>query len=404
MSNKREVINNIISLSSINVLGIIIPIITMPILSRALGSELYGQYLLLITILIFGHTIIDYAVQYVGVRDVSKSRENYNKIRKYYIEYQSLRLLLCSIYTFVVLVYSYLFLSENMFKWLIFSGIPYLVGYVLSSFWFYQSLAETKFLAYANILSRVISLLVIILAVQEPDDINLVVISSTWPIFISGIILFLRIKKEYKINIFFCRKNLFSNIKNGYAVFIGTLAPNLYNSIPTIILGSISSPSEFAKFAIASRICGIITTFQDILSRSFFPVLTRNKKNYLNKILIINSLLSIPLVILLLFFGENILLIFLGKQYENNIYLEILSIGIIFIGIINTYSDGYFLPKGYDRIYKNISIRISLISALIAYILIYNYSLLGGAIAITLARILFSFDYYLSYKKISKNP
>ncbi|HEI8991969.1 TPA: oligosaccharide flippase family protein, partial [Proteus mirabilis] len=74
LTKKKEILSNLVSLSSINILGILIPIITMPILSRSLGIDTYGEYLLFMTILIFGHTITDYSVQYIGVRQASNHK------------------------------------------------------------------------------------------------------------------------------------------------------------------------------------------------------------------------------------------------------------------------------------------------------------------------------------------
>ncbi|TOP20771.1 hypothetical protein CGH20_25060, partial [Vibrio parahaemolyticus] len=68
----------------------LIPIITMPIITRAIGLELYGQYLLFVTMLTFGHTIIDYGVQYSGVRVAAKNRANKLALETAYADYQGL--------------------------------------------------------------------------------------------------------------------------------------------------------------------------------------------------------------------------------------------------------------------------------------------------------------------------
>ncbi|HHJ1311364.1 TPA: lipopolysaccharide biosynthesis protein, partial [Proteus mirabilis] len=213
---------------------------------------------------------------------------------------------------------------------------------------------------------------------------------------------YLNIKLKFKLKFIFRAKNIYRYIIKGKNVFLGILSPNLYNSLPIIILGSISTPSEFSKFAIATRIIGLITSFQDIFARSVFPILSREKKNHIITLLKINSLFSVLAVVFILCFGEYFLYLFLGKDYANNIYLNILSISIIFIGFMNSFSDGFFLPKKYDLIYRNISIRISLISCTISFILILKFGILGGCIGITTARMLFSIDYFRTYYNLSK--
>ncbi|PHM62366.1 oligosaccharide flippase family protein [Xenorhabdus ishibashii] len=401
MNAKKEIANNIISLSSINILGILIPIMTMPVLAKSLGSNLYGQYLLFMTIIVFGHTIIDYGTQYTGIREASKARHHKKWIKIIYDGHQGTRWILSTLYIFACILYSYLLKMDFIFNWIIFGGIPYFLGYILSSSWFYQAVGKSKELILYFIFPRIINLITIVICVKSPSDITYAVYSSTWPILISGIILFIKIKNNYKLSIINLSSSQFF-FKRGFNSFIGILLPNLYNSLPTIIMGGLFKPSEFAKFAIAIRLSGIAITVQEIIAKSIYPLLSRTKGNHVNKIIKINSLLSIPIIIVILLFGEKIITILLGNEYSKNIYLNILIVSIFFIGLSNSYSEGYFLPKGFDKIYRNISIRISLVSSLLSAILIYKYQITGGAVAIAIARILFFIDYRVNYIKIIK--
>ena len=145
MSSKKIIINNIFSLGSIEIIGLLIPIISMPLLTSALGADMYGQYLLIMTILTFGNTIVDYGVQYSGVRDVSKNINN-KKARDFlFSNYQAIRLFLSFIYIIIISFYFILFKSEfMMYIWS--SLIPYIFGYFLSSPWFFLSINKTKIL------------------------------------------------------------------------------------------------------------------------------------------------------------------------------------------------------------------------------------------------------------------
>lgn len=114
-------------------------------------------------------------------------------------------------------------------------------------------------------------------------------------------------------------------------------------------------------------------------------------------------LLASPPIIFIFLFGEYVLGVFLGKEFSSaNEYLIILIVGVLFVGVANSYSQGYFLPKGLDKLYRNISLRVSLISGGLALVLITHYGLIGGALSITTARFLFFMDYYVSYKLQSR--
>ncbi|WP_162674492.1 oligosaccharide flippase family protein [Vibrio variabilis] len=96
MSKLKAVLSNLFSFGVIDFLGLIMPIIVMPILTRTLGENGYGNYLLVLTILYFGHTIIDYGTQYTAVRKVANHQGDIDKQKLIYGQTQGLRVVLAA--------------------------------------------------------------------------------------------------------------------------------------------------------------------------------------------------------------------------------------------------------------------------------------------------------------------
>ncbi|MBG5921222.1 oligosaccharide flippase family protein [Providencia vermicola] len=402
MSSKKIIISNIFSLGSIEIIGLLIPIISMPLLTSALGADMYGQYLLIMTILAFGNTIVDYGVQYSGVRDVSKNINN-KKTRDFlFSNYQAIRLFLSFIYIFIISFYFVLFKNEFVI-YILSSLVPYIFGYFLSSPWFFLSINKTKILLISTFSTKIITLIYIVFFLKDPEDFLILLYFTSYPSLIAGIILSFYLIRIYHVKVI-RPKYFISYIKRGWNIFVGILAPNFYNSIPVIILGSYGSSLQFAKFAIASRICSIIMTFQDVFAKAIYPVIIQNSGNHLKSIFFINITFSSLSIFFIFTLGEFFLKYLIGSELAiNNLYLYIISFGIFFNGVTNALSKGYFLPNSYDLIYKKISMRVSILSAILSYILIYKFGVLGGAIAITVARFLFSLDYSVTYIKMKKN-
>ncbi|QIR06487.1 oligosaccharide flippase family protein [Salinivibrio costicola] len=402
MSNKKELVKNLISFGAIDLLGLLIPIITMPILTRALGPSQYGELLLLLTMLYFGHTIIDYGTQFTAVRKLARARGQNNSVNSIYSDTQSLRIILCALYLTGISLYC-LFLSlDNMLNYVLAAGSFYLIGYTLTSAWFFQGIGSVEQLMKVSLTAKSINLIVIVFFVSEPKDLNIAIAATCLPMFFSGIFLAAYAHQRYKLSLpkF---NNLSISLREGGNVFLGLLAPNLYNAIPTIALGTIFPASEFANFAIASRLASVIVTIQEVLAKSVYPILARVKESQVNKLLLANGLVSLVPIIVLYFLGEWILNTFLGRGFEGvNKYLVIFSIGVLFIGLSNAFSKGYFLPNGLDNVYRDVSLRISLISAILCACSIYQFGLLGAAISILLARFLFFADYLIAYRRLIK--
>lgn len=371
----------------------------MPILTRALGPSQYGDLLLFLTMLYLGHTIIDYGTQFTSVRNIARVRDKEDEVSSIYSDTQGLRILLCVAYWLVIVLYCLLFDLNNIVLHVAFFGGLYLIGYVLTAAWFFQGVGCLEKLMFISLLAKIINLFIIVFFVNAPEDVEIAIAASCLPTFIGGLYLTVVAHNRYRLALpkF---SNLFSSLQEGKDVFIGLLAPNFYNAIPTIALGSIYPPADFASFAIASRLASVIVTVQNVVAKSIYPVLSIVKSNPINKLLLINFIISIIPLIIIYVVGDWLLIIFLGDGFfDVNKYLMILCFGIVFIGLSNAISQGYLLPNGYDRVYRNISLRVSIVSGLVSFMLIYFYGIFGGAIAITIARIFFFLDYFQVYIK-----
>lgn len=398
MVKLREITSNFISFGVIEVFGMLIPIITLPILTRSLGPSAYGLFLLMLSIFYFGHTIIDYGSNYTSVRLLSKNKDCFHKVKEIFSNTQSLRIFLSILYFLSCVIYANLYLDLNYFIIFIISSFLYLMGYALTPIWYYQAIGRMGVVTKVLLITKFINLFVILFFIKNENDLSIALLSLSIPIFISGLFfLYLSNKENLNVKI---SMNIFKELKLGFHVFIGLLAPNLYNSIPAIVLGTTYPPEQFAKFAIASRLCSIVLSLQNILAKAVYPVLSRMENTQILKLIYANLAISLPPLLFFYFFGSYVLKYFLGKDFVDvNQYLFILIIGVVFIGLSNSFSQGYFLPRGLDYIYRNISLRVSIVSGAIAILLINEYGLMGGAISITLARILFFIDYFYSYKK-----
>ncbi|PSB83907.1 flippase [Photobacterium damselae subsp. damselae] len=398
MTSMKKVINNIFNISAIELLGLLIPIVTMPILTRSLGADLYGGYLLFTAVMIFGQTIIDYGVQYTGVRDAARANNNEIKLKDIFQRYQGVRAFFFVVYLIVIIVYSQLLSDDSSSYYILHYGTIYLLGYFLCCSWFYQAISETRRLMIAMVIPKLINLLVVVIFIRDQNDIEILYLVTSCTVLMTGLYLSLYLFYTRGYDLF--RVGMLKNdILSGFDVFIGILAPNLYNALPTIIMGSLYNSSQFALFAIASRICSIISMLQGVLSKAIYPFLSSSKVSYLKEIIIANIIISAPLVLILYFFSNELLSFFFGDDFSENLYLKVMLIGMFFYSISNSIVIGFILPMKFDNVYKKISLIVSFISAGVAIVMIYNFGLLGGAVTLTIARTLYFIFYSLFYFK-----
>ena len=392
-------IRNIFGFGLVDIVSILIPLITMPILTRTLGIEGYGVYLFYSTILVFGHTIIDYSSNINGIRSVATGFHNKEKL---YSEYQTVRLTFMLAYCAIISVLYFLAKPEYFLQLSVFTFL-YLLGYSLLPTWYLVATDNILFYSKAILYSKVTLLLSIVFFVRSESDLWVLLVSTSLPFFITSVMLIKKLIKsgelpQYKI------VNISTILREGQNSFAGLFAPNLYNNIPILILASFVSPSIFAIFAIANRICSIGLVFQATFAKSIYPIVAKaSVGNVLIISLFINVTLSTLAFLVIAVFGERLLFLFLGAGFEDvYLFMLILMPSLIFTGVSFSITHCYLLPNSYDRIYRTISVGVSVFSGALALVLMFCYGAMGVAVLITSARLLLSIFHIAAYVSLNR--
>lgn len=398
----KEFLNNFIGLTSVNVIGMLMPIITMPYLSRVLGADGYGVVLLFSTLSVFMLVIIDYSTNITGVRDAAENIGNPERLNEIYAKYQRLRLILTLIYIPLSLLYCYLFFSGNNVWFYLELLIVSALGYYLSAPWFHQGTSTLPFFSVVSVSSRLVQLFLIFLVVKNHDSVDMAMRLNAYSFLLTGVGMYMYRRYRMRIAKSKPHTSIMKDFKEGFDAFIGEFSPNLYSNIPPLVIGALVSPLIFACYSVAIRITNISGSFQSIAAKSVYPLVVKGTSS-LRLLLIINLFLSAIPFFSILFFGKEIIGVFLGKGYEQAyIYLMLCSPAIVLYSILCSFSYGYFLPKRLDAHFKKISLISSIIPAIIGYPLLHFYEAFGAIFMLLLARAFFAGLFVFYYVCLEK--
>ncbi|SDH41436.1 Membrane protein involved in the export of O-antigen and teichoic acid [Vibrio xiamenensis] len=393
---KNPILKNILSVGLVEGLSLIIPIATMSLLSRVISVTEYGNYLLFISIVVFGHTFADFTSQIKGIRESANvdDKDGYDKI---YYRVQFKRFISVSVYFFIVLAFLFFIGNKELLNKFSIYGSIYLFGYVLTSAWYYQSINKMEKLVINTLITKGGALIAIFLFVKGDDDIGVLYISTACTMLLSGLLLRYNLN-NYNIKFGFLRYpiNIFREINSDLKVFLGLLMPNLYNSIPVIVFGSLYNDKNFVYFALAQRLGSILFTAQKVMQKALYPIIVKDKDNtkFLKNLLLFNGSLAMIFIISNYLFGGQLIDAFLSEKYAKvHLYFYLILFGLLFSGMSSALTTAYLLPNGLDDIYSKVSIRVSIFASLISVALGYLYGVFGVLVSITIARILL-FSYY----------
>lgn len=387
--NAKTVASNFAWLSVLQIAGYIFPLITMPYLARVIGVDGFGKIAFASAVISWIQTIADWGFNYTATRDIAQNRDNPKIVSKIFsnVLWSRLLLVICSFFVLILLI-CIVSSFRNNYKIILvtFLMIP---GHVLFPDWFFQALEKMKYTTIFNLFIKFLFTLLVFICIDERDDyiyqplfvsIGYAIcgVFSMWLIF--GKWGYILLRPQFI--------SIKSTIKNSFDVFINNLMPNLYNSFSVMLLGSCYGASANGIFEGGNKFISIAYQFHNVLSRAFFPYLSRqtDKVNLFAKLnMITGSIIALTLFIM----SPLIVNIMLAPEFaESVIVLRIFAVSMFFMLLSNTYGTNYLIIIHEEKKLRNITICCSLIGLLLSYPLVKYYSYIGATLTVFISRML----------------
>ena len=396
----KRVISNFSYLSILQIGSYVLPILTYPYLARVIGVEGFGKIAFAMSIVVYFTTITDWGYNFSATRDVPRNRENLDSISKIYsvVTSSKLFLLFVSAIIMVILIFSVPQLKEDFLVYILSFSI--VIGQTIFPEWLFQGLENMKFMVILNIISKLIFTMLIFIFIKSPNDYVLQPLFAGCGYILSGVIslyfIHRKMKLRFKVSNF---REIYVSIKNSFDVFLNNLMPNLYTSVSVLILGFWGGSVANGILDGASKFYSICAQFLSVMSRAFFPFLSRKLEKHS---IFVKIKLSMTIVLaLILFLGADFFInTFLTNSFRESVLpLRIFAISLIFHSLTNIYGTNYLILIGKEEVLRRITVLISILCFILAFPLIYYFSYIGAVLTISFARVLLGSIVYIIAKK-----
>ena len=400
-SELKTILTNFSYLTVLQIAGYIFPLITMPYLARVIGVEGFSKIAFAAAIISWIQTIADWGFNYTATRDVAQNRSDSVAVSRIFSNVLWSRLFLTSLslIILVALIFTIPSFRENASIILVtFILIP---GHIFFPDWFFQALERMKYITIMNIIIKLIFTLLVFVFIKTQSDYILQPLFTSIGYLLCGAVSFFIILKKWGYQLYRpCFLSIISTIRQSTDVFVNNIAPNLYNSVSVILLGSVCGGGANGIFEGGNKLISIANQFISIISRAIFPFLSRRieKHHIYAKI---NMSITVLASLVIFIFAPFLIRILLSPEFsESIVVLRILSISMIFLVMSNTYGVTYLMIQREERILRNITLVCSLIGMFISYPLISAYSYIGAAITIFISRFLLGVVTYFYARKV----
>lgn len=407
MIKLTQVKKNTFWLAIFQLAKMVFPFLILPILTRQLSVETYGNLTFIKTVMNFLQIFLDFGFMLSATKEIAKIKNDTNKIQQIMADTLLARLLLGGIGFLLIIILSFFFpILGNNFLFTITSYLTVFLSIFLFDFLF-RGLEIIHVMTIRFIVMKTISFLLTIFFVRQDHQIILIPLFDILSSVIAIILVAFELQKR---NFRLIRPKLKSSIyslKISLVYFLSDVSATAFNAISTIIIGLVFSSTEVALFGVSIQIIGAIQALLGQLSSGIYPIMVRQKsRKFIQQVF----QKTIPLVFL--FTGLIIILLPLalqvlaGDKYAAaHPIIQILAI-TIFFSFINTLLGWPTLGVINQQNKVTLSTIISTVFNLISLILLYlssNLNLYSVAITRVITEIILFCIRLYYYKKYHQN-
>lgn len=397
----KTVFANFGYLSLLQVAGYVFPLISMPYLARVIGAEGFGKIAFASAIVVWIQTISDWGFNLTATRDVAQNRDNKELVSIFFSNVLWARSILTLLSGIILLLVVLLvpYLRENAD--IIFVTFLLVPGYILFPEWFFQAIEKMKYTTFFNLFLKLVFTVAVFVFIHKREDYLIQPLLTTIGYLLCGIGALYLIFKKWGYTLYKPQwTEIFETIRNSTDVFVNNLMPNLYNSFSVMLLGFFGGSTANGIYDGGNRFPSIFYQFQSVLSRVFYPFLSRrpDKHSFYAKLNIVSALVGSVILVLI---SPLIIKIMLGDEFEKSVVvMQILSFSVVFLAMGYTYGTNFLIINHKEKPLRNLTFISSIVGMCVSVPLVYYFSYIGAAVTVLLCRGLLGVGSYVLAKRI----
>jgi PST family polysaccharide transporter len=409
---RKVVLNNFASLTVLQAITYILPVVILPYLFQVLGPEKFGLIAFAQAFVQYFMILTDYGFGISATKEISLCQDQPAKVKRIFSAVMAVKIGLASLSMLALCIILY-FIPKFRNDWMIYVlSFGAVIGNSIFPVWFFQGTEKMKHIADVNIAGGIILAVCILLFVKGPQDYLIVPIINSSVLLGTGItgqyIVFRRFGISYKFPGY---KNLRQQLEAGWNIFTSNVAINAYTTTRIFAIGLLTNNTITGFYSIAEKIANVFQTFPLApFTQALFPRLSKiYLKNKTKAVKLMQRLQQISMLIALI--GLPIISIFAhlvvkavcaGDYPETVLSLRLLIIGVFFV-CSNAFRVQFLLVCGRTQVYSRIHIMMAMVGLPLIFLLITAYSYVGAAIATVIIEAgIFIFTYFTVKNVISK--
>ncbi|AFL83564.1 membrane protein involved in the export of O-antigen and teichoic acid [Belliella baltica DSM 15883] len=387
---RNKSIQNFIFLAIIQASNVLISLISMPLLIQGIGVDQFGFVNLALSVVVLANIFVSFGFNLSAPRDVAINQKNNTELSHLVSNIFSGKIILATIASAIILIAIFGFNLFQEYQIILIFSLLMLFSEATMPLWFFQGMEKMKLISIANIFSKLLFLMGIVLFIHSPDQ-------SKWVNFLLGgagfsinILLLLYIHYELDITFYKPRlRQVFNSIKSNTLFFFSLLASHISVNGGLIILSFFANSNTLGMFSLAEKIGLVLRMFPALVIQAVYPNASKLYQNDKEKFyrfcikiagwaLLIGTFISLATY----FLAPIIIKVLSKKELPEAVsFLKVLAF-VPFLACLNNINVILFLAKNQKNLMFNSSWLMCLYMILASITLTHYYGGVGLSFAL----------------------
>lgn len=402
---------NVASLYGVQFANYLLPLITIPYLTRVLGVETWG---LVAFAQAFGSYIgigIEYGFNLSATRAVAKNRESTNELANLVAGVMGARLALAfgaALLALLLESWIPLFRTHPVFLW---AAVFWAVGQSFSMLWYYQGFERMRLVAMLDVAGRAAATVSVFILIHHPADGWKVLVLQSSGSLLSVVVATALVYREIPFRLP-TPGLVIKTLRMGWSMFLFRGSMSLYGAGNSFILGLFASPAAVGFYAGAEKLVRALMGMLVPIHQSLYPRishlvqtnrpaasrLARSSMFLMSSvgfILSLAALLSAPWVVPLI----------LGNRFTASVpVLEIMAALPLLDALGTMFGVLWMVPLGLDRQFNRVIMAGGALNLILAVAFAPRFAQLGMAAAVVATEIFVVSTLYVSLRRRKLSP
>ncbi|HKT12763.1 MAG TPA: flippase [Terriglobia bacterium] len=407
----RGLARNVASLYGVQFANYLLPLVTIPYLTRVLGVETWGLVAFAQAFGAYAGIGIEYGFHLSATRAVAKNRESTSELASLVAGVMGAKVLLAA---GAVLLAAFLeswiplFRAHPAFLW---AAVFWAVAQSFSMLWYYQGFERMRLVAVLDVAGKAVATAGIFILIHHPADGWKVLVLQGGGSLLSVIVATALVYREVPFRLPGWRL-VRNTLRMGWSMFLFQGSMSLYGAGNAFILGLFASPAAVGFYAGAEKLARALMGLLVPIHQSLYPRishLAQHDRRAANRLarssMFVMSSVGVALSLAAFLAAPWAVPLILGRSFAASIpVLEIMAALPLLDALGTMFGVLWMVPLGMDRQFNRVILAGGVLNLVLAVVFAPQFAQLGMAAAVVATEIFVVLALYLVLRRRKLTP